>query len=281
MDRLPHSPPLMTYPAHSDYTPSPTHATFGFSTPLNTSYQLSHHAMLQQLGMHSYSHIYGLQTPYSPNNRPLVVANRPYRAVPEHVPKSALLEDFRLNKVRKKWELEVSFPDRVCVEDDGLQDVNGYIVEFCGDQHGSRFIQHRIETCTTDERQQVFDEIMPNAYQLMTDVFGNYVIQKLFEHGNQRQKAALAKKMENHVLPLSMQMYGCRVSQFLASGADWRQVVQKALEHVLLPQREILIRELEPHILNCVKSSNANHVIQVKKGRHYCTVDSLIPLLSV
>ncbi len=53
---------------------------------------------------------------------------------------------------------------------------------------------------------------MPNAYQLMTDVFGNYVIQKLFEHGDQQQKAALAKKMEGHVLQLSMQMYGCRVS---------------------------------------------------------------------
>lgn len=54
---------------------------------------------------------------------------------------------------------------------------------------------------------------MPNAYQLMTDVFGNYVIQKLFEHGDQQQKATLAKKMEGHVLQLSMQMYGCRVSQ--------------------------------------------------------------------
>lgn len=57
----------------------------------------------------------------------------------------------------------------------------------------------------------MFDEIMPNAYQLMTDVFGNYVIQKLFEHGDQAQKAALASKMETHVLQLSMQMYGCRV----------------------------------------------------------------------
>jgi pumilio RNA-binding family len=29
----------------------------------------------------------------------------------------------------------------------------------------------------------VFDEILPNALQLMTDVFGNYVIQKFFEQG--------------------------------------------------------------------------------------------------
>lgn len=45
----------------------------------------------------------------------------------------------------------------------------------------------------------------------MTDVFGNYVTQKMFEHGDQLQKAALAKKMDGRVLQLSMQMYGCRV----------------------------------------------------------------------
>jgi mRNA-binding protein PUF3 len=47
----------------------------------------------------------------------------------------------------------------------------------------------------------------------MTDVFGNYVIQKFFEHGNQVQKRVLAEQMKNHVMELSMQMYGCRVVQ--------------------------------------------------------------------
>jgi hypothetical protein len=39
--------------------------------------------------------------------------------------------------------------------------------------------------------------------------------------------------------------------------------VQKAMEHLLSDQRELLVRELEPHFLECIKSSNANHVIQV------------------
>jgi mRNA-binding protein PUF3 len=47
----------------------------------------------------------------------------------------------------------------------------------------------------------------------MTDVFGNYVIQKLFEHGNQTQKKALANQMKGHMLALSTQPYGCRVVQ--------------------------------------------------------------------
>lgn len=87
------------------------------------------------------------------------------------------------------------------------------MVEFSGDQHGSRFIQQKLETANSDEKQLVFDEILPNCLQLMTDVFGNYVVQKLFEHGSQAQKAILAKQMEGHILSLSLQMYGCRVVQ--------------------------------------------------------------------
>jgi mRNA-binding protein PUF3 len=94
-------------------------------------------------------------------------------------------------------------------------------------------------------------------------VFGNYVIQKLFEHGDQAQKAALAKTMETHVLHLSMQMYGCRVrrKQRRAPFSD-TQVVQKALEHVLFEQRDKLVAEIAGHVIECVKSANANHVIQ-------------------
>ena len=56
------------------------------------------------------------------------------------------------------------------------QDIFGYIVEFSGDQHGSRFIQQKLETATSEEKQIVFDEIVPdNTLQLIQDVFGNYV----------------------------------------------------------------------------------------------------------
>ncbi|KAF7976321.1 hypothetical protein HWV62_7040 [Athelia sp. TMB] len=148
--------------------------------------------------------------------------------------RSPLLDEFRANKARK-WE---------------LRDILGFIVEFSGDQHGSRFIQQKLESATSEEKQMVFDEIVPdNALQLIQDVFGNYVIQKLFEYGTQVHKTILANAMEGHILPLSMQMYGCRV-------------VQKAVEHILPEQQVVIVRELEPHVLKCVKDANGNHVIQ-------------------
>ncbi|EKD14867.1 pumilio domain-containing protein [Drepanopeziza brunnea f. sp. 'multigermtubi' MB_m1] len=149
--------------------------------------------------------------------------------------RSVLLEEFRSNsKANKKYE---------------LRDIYNHVVEFSGDQHGSRFIQNRLETANSDEKEQLFREIQPNALQLMTDVFGNYVIQKLFEHGNQVQKRVLAEQMKNHVLELSLQMYGCRV-------------VQKALEHVLADQQAELAQELRADVLKCVKDQNGNHVVQ-------------------
>ncbi|KAK2628491.1 hypothetical protein QTJ16_001594 [Diplocarpon rosae] len=149
--------------------------------------------------------------------------------------RSVLLEEFRSNgKSGRKFD---------------LKDIYNHVVEFSGDQHGSRFIQKALESANSDEKEQLFREIQPNALQLMTDVFGNYVIQKLFEHGSQVQKRVIAEQMKNHVMELSLQMYGCRV-------------VQKALEHVLADQQAELAQELRVDVLKCVKDQNGNHVLQ-------------------
>lgn len=73
--------------------------------------------------------------------------------------------------------------------------MTNHIVEFSQDQHGSRFIQQKLERASTSEKQLVFQEILASAYSLMTDVFGNYVIQKFFEFGTPDQKATLAQKV--------------------------------------------------------------------------------------
>lgn len=62
------------------------------------------------------------------------------------------------------------------------QDIFGYAVEFSGDQHGSRFIQQRLEGSSAEERQMIFDEIVPSAaLHLIQDVFGNYVRRPIAE----------------------------------------------------------------------------------------------------
>ncbi|MCO5570561.1 hypothetical protein L7F22_024286 [Adiantum nelumboides] len=146
---------------------------------------------------------------------------------------SSLLEELKNSKTRR-FE---------------LADIAGHVVEFSADQHGSRFIQQKLETASVDEKSLVFLEVLPRALSLMTDVFGNYVIQKFFEHGSQDQRLELAKQLIGHVLSLSLQMYGCRV-------------IQKALEVVGLDQQSLIVSELDGHVMRCVRDQNGNHVIQ-------------------
>uniref|UniRef100_A0A669D8S1 Pumilio homolog 1 n=1 Tax=Oreochromis niloticus TaxID=8128 RepID=A0A669D8S1_ORENI len=113
--------------------------------------------------------------------------------------RSRLLEDFRNNR----------YPNLQ------LRDIAGHIMEFSQDQHGSRFIQLKLERASSAERQLVFSEILQAAYQLMVDVFGNYVIQKFFE--------------------VCVQLMLCCSE---------------------------MVRELDGHVLKCVKDQNGNHVVQ-------------------
>ncbi|KAH0667165.1 hypothetical protein KY285_028371 [Solanum tuberosum] len=146
---------------------------------------------------------------------------------------SSLLEEFKTNKTR-------------CFE---LSEIAGHVVEFSADQYGSRFIQQKLETATPEEKNMVFQEIIPQALTLMTDVFGNYVIQKFFEHGMASQRRELASKLFSHVLTLSLQMYGCRV-------------IQKAIEVVDVDQKIKMVEELDGHVMRCVRDQNGNHVVQ-------------------
>ena len=90
------------------------------------------------------------------------------------------LSDFRNNKI--------SNPQ--------LRDLVNHMVEFSQDQHGSRFIQQKLERCTAAERELVFNEILSSSYNLIVDVFGNYVIQKFLEFGSIDQKIQLLNSIK-------------------------------------------------------------------------------------
>ena len=61
-----------------------------------------------------------------------------------------------------------------------------------------------MERASPQEKQLVFQEILSAAHPLMTDVFGNYVIQKFFEYGTQDQKTALVQKVTVEVGPFGL-----------------------------------------------------------------------------
>ena len=94
-----------------------------------------------------------------------------------------------------------------------MQDIFGHVYEFSLDQHGSRFIQQKLETATLEELNVALDEVLPRILTLITDVFGNYVVQKFLDHGALEHRLKLAGMLQGNVLSMSLQMYGCRVVQ--------------------------------------------------------------------
>jgi len=148
---------------------------------------------------------------------------------------SALLEEFRSSRGGSR-KLE-------------LRDILGHCEEFCRDQHGSRFIQTKLDSATPAEKQKVFEAVLPVALGLMKDLFGNYVCQKFLERGSPEQREALGNVMRAHVLDLSLDMFGCRV-------------VQKAIEVMEGHTLEALVSQLQGAVMTCVRDQNGNHVIQ-------------------
>ncbi|XP_009145655.1 pumilio homolog 5 isoform X1 [Brassica rapa] len=155
---------------------------------------------------------------------------------------SSSVDDFK----RHSFLDELKSPNARKME---LSDITGRVIEFSVDQHGSRFIQQKLEHCSDEEKASVFSEVLPQASKLMTDVFGNYVIQKFIEHGTPAQREELVKQLAGQMVSLSLQMYGCRV-------------IQKALEVIDVDQKTELTRELDGNVLKCVRDQNGNHVIQ-------------------
>ncbi|KAH8078844.1 hypothetical protein JL720_9594 [Aureococcus anophagefferens] len=98
------------------------------------------------------------------------------------------------------------------------------------------------------ERDLIFSEVLPKSRELATDVFGNFVVQKVLTR-RRGHEVKVYEALKGHCVALSLHVYGCRV-------------VQKALD--ALPPREALavIGEFSESVLLCVHDQNGNHVIQ-------------------
>lgn len=92
---------------------------------------------------------------------------------------------------------------------------------------------------------------MKDVINLIKDRFGNYVFQKVFERGTEKQKKMLIDELWGKVYELSMHAYGCRV-------------IQKQIEFISgnKKEEEIFMNEVLVAPLELIQNQNGNHVIQ-------------------
>ncbi|CAO3607865.1 unnamed protein product [Cunninghamella blakesleeana] len=117
------------------------------------------------------------------------------------------------------------------------------------DQQASIFLQQKVKSCSAEQRNDIFKAAHRYAYELMTNKFGNFLVQRIFEHGTSEQIHSLAKTMKGHVLSLTCEPFGSHV-------------VQKALDYVDESTKAELVTELFDRIPETIIHKQACHVWQ-------------------
>ncbi|KAK6845531.1 pumilio-family RNA binding repeat protein [Apiospora arundinis] len=81
------------------------------------------------------------------------------------------------------------------------------------DQQASIFLQQKLKVGSGDQKYEIVDAIILQAHALMVNRFGNFLVQRCFEHGTPEQVIKIAEAIRGHTLNLSMDPFGCHVIQ--------------------------------------------------------------------
>ncbi|KAF9599448.1 hypothetical protein IFM89_037339 [Coptis chinensis] len=134
-----------------------------------------------------------------------------------------------------------------------LDEVKGRIYLIAKDQHGCRFLQKKFTEGCAEDVDKIFTEIIGHIVELMTDPFGNYLVQKLLEVCTKDQKNQILHVITRNpgdLVRISLDMHGTRA-------------VQKVIETLRSPEQfSLVVSSLKPGIVNLMKDTNGNHVAQ-------------------
>lgn len=131
-----------------------------------------------------------------------------------------------------------------------LESCQGHLYHMSKDQHGCRYMQRKLEDGAPGHIEIIFSETCPHIIELMTDPFGNYLCQKLFEHCNDEQRSALIETAAPALPAIALNQHGTRA-------------LQKMIEHLRTDgQVNTIIQSLAHKVVDLVQDLNGNHVIQ-------------------
>lgn len=140
--------------------------------------------------------------------------------------------------------------DSLIYSDATLDQFIGNIYGLCKDQHGCRFLQKQLDVLGETAANSIFEEIKEHAVELMTDSFGNYLIQKILERVTLEQRLTIVKITAPFFIEIALNPHGTRALQKLVECVDTDEEAQ------------LVIGSLQPSIVELSKDLNGNHVVQ-------------------
>ncbi|KAJ8465494.1 hypothetical protein OPV22_028046 [Ensete ventricosum] len=128
-----------------------------------------------------------------------------------------------------------------------LDNVIGQIHKLAKDQNGCRFLQKIFDEGNYEDIFKIFVEIIDHVVELMTDTFGNYLIQKLIKVCNEDQITKIICKISDRdgkLFQISCNQHGTRV-------------IQKIIEIIKTQEQySLIVSTLRPYIVSLIKNNN-------------------------
>ncbi|SCU92818.1 LAME_0F01618g1_1 [Lachancea meyersii CBS 8951] len=131
-----------------------------------------------------------------------------------------------------------------------LEDFVGNILSLCKDQHGCRFLQRQLDIGGPEAADVIFEETKSYVVELMTDSFGNYLIQKLLERVTSDQRLELVRSSAESFVYISLDPHGTRALQKLVECISSEE------------EAHLIVNSLRGSIVELSRDLNGNHVVQ-------------------
>jgi hypothetical protein len=125
------------------------------------------------------------------------------------------------------------------------------------DQVGCRFLQKKIEEDTDFAISFLYPIVIEHLDEIITDKFGNYLIQKFFEYLSQNDIYLFMNSIKDNFLNIGLNQYGTRV-------------IQKIMDYIRSPSPheediknyEFFVFLLTPNVIHFSNDLNGCHIIQ-------------------
>ena len=147
---------------------------------------------------------------------------------------------------------------RTKMKDDINKSYNDNLKLMLKDQKSSKYIQKKIEEKSPEFLFKLYEQMKNNLFDIMTDQYGNYVIQKFVENCDKKLISKMLQKLSQNInnktlYEISINNYGTRP-------------VQKMLENLPsnISQQDIniVLNIAKGNVLNLIKDINGNRVFQ-------------------
>ncbi|KAF3161030.1 hypothetical protein TWF106_002013 [Orbilia oligospora] len=140
-------------------------------------------------------------------------------------------------------------------------------------RHGCCVLQRCIDHASTPQRAELIAHITENAFALVRDPFGNYVVQYILDLGEPELAEPMIHKFLGRIIELSMQKFSSNV-------------IEKCIRVSSKETRALMVKEIvnPPELEKLIRDSYANYVIQTaldyaEADSRAMLVDNLRPIM--